>query len=150
MHLIKTLSVKTRLMTTHKNFGSKFCRAEDENDKYSIMMLVTFLTSANRKHWIWSCDELGLCNPRFRLLGDEVIVGSSLMFRKMDAWNVIRKYKIHCRTGLTKINCKEIWYSVGKMTFLIRLFYQTHLHLNVLNFNFIWKIPVVSPTQINK
>ena len=58
---------------------------------YSIMMLVKFLTSATQKHWIWSCDESRLCNPRPRFLGDEVVVGSSLMFRKMDPWNVIRK-----------------------------------------------------------
>ena len=57
----------------------------------SIMMLVKFLTSANQKHWIWSCDESGLSNPRPRLLGDEVVVSSSLIFRKMDSWNVIRK-----------------------------------------------------------
>ena len=56
----------------------------------SIMMLVKFLTSANQKHRIWSCDESGLCNPRPRLLGGEVVVGPSLMFRKMDPWNVIR------------------------------------------------------------
>ena len=59
---------------------------------YSITMLVKFRTTANQKHQICSCDESGLCNPRLPLLGDEVIVGSSLMFRKMDAWNVIRKY----------------------------------------------------------
>ena len=28
--------------------------------------------------------------PRPRLLGDEVVVGPNLMFRKMDPWNVIR------------------------------------------------------------
>ena len=56
----------------------------------SIMMLVKFLTSANQKNRIWSCDESRLCNPRPRLLGDEVVVGPSLMFRKMDPWNVIR------------------------------------------------------------
>ena len=28
---------------------------------------------------------------------------------------------IYCRTRLTKINCKENWYPVGKMTFLIKL-----------------------------
>ena len=44
-----------------------------------IMMLVKFLTLANQKHRIWSCDESGLCNPRPRLLGDEVVVGLSLM-----------------------------------------------------------------------
>ena len=58
----------------------------------SIMMLVKFLTSANQKHWIWSCGESGLCNPWLRLLGDEVVDGSSLMSRKMDTWNVIRKH----------------------------------------------------------
>ena len=57
---------------------------------YSIMMLVKFLTSANQKNRIWSCDKSRLCNPRPRLLGDEVVVGPSLMFRKMDPWNVIR------------------------------------------------------------
>ena len=31
---------------------------------YSIMMLVKFRTSSNQRHWIWSCDESGLCNPR--------------------------------------------------------------------------------------
>ena len=56
----------------------------------SIMMLVKFLTSANQKHRSWSCDESGLCNPRPRLLGDEVLVGPSLMFRKMYPWNIIR------------------------------------------------------------
>ena len=56
----------------------------------SIMMLVKFLTSTNQKHRIWSCDESGLCNPRPRLLGDEVVVGPSFVFRKMDPWNVIR------------------------------------------------------------
>ena len=54
----------------------------------SIMMLVKFLTSANQKHWIWSCDEL--CNPWPRLLGDEVVVCPSLMFKKKNPWNVIR------------------------------------------------------------
>ena len=58
---------------------------------YYIMILVKFQTSANQKHWIWSCEESGLGNPWLRLLGDEVIVGSSLMFRKRDAWHVIRK-----------------------------------------------------------
>ena len=57
---------------------------------YFINMLLKFLTSANQKLQIWSGDESGLCNPRPRLLGDEVVVGSSLMFRKMDPWNVIR------------------------------------------------------------
>ena len=42
---------------------------------HSIMMLVKFQTSANQKHWIWSCDESLLCNPWLPLLGDEVIVG---------------------------------------------------------------------------
>ena len=56
----------------------------------SIMMLVKFLTSANQKHRIWSFDESGLCNPRPRRLGDEVVVGPSLMCRKIDPWNVIR------------------------------------------------------------
>ena len=51
--------------------------------------VLKFLTSANQKHRIWSCDESGLCNPRPCLLGDEVVVGHSLMFRKMDPWNVI-------------------------------------------------------------
>ena len=55
--------------------------------------------------------------------------------------------EIYCRTRLTKINCKEKWYSVGKMTFLIKLvFYQKHL--NVWNLNFILKVPLVGPTQI--
>ena len=54
------------------------------------MMLVKFLTSANQKYRIWSCDESRLCYPWPRLLGDEVVVGPSLMFRKMDPWNVIR------------------------------------------------------------
>ena len=54
------------------------------------MMLVKFLTSANQKHRIWSCDESGLCNPQPPLLGDEVVAGPSLMFKKMDPWNVIR------------------------------------------------------------
>ena len=31
----------------------------------------------------------GPYNPRLRLLGDEVVVGPSLLFRKMDPWNVI-------------------------------------------------------------
>ena len=57
---------------------------------YSIMILVKFRTSPNQKHWIWSCDESGVCNLRLRLLEDEVIVGSSLMFKKMDPWNIIR------------------------------------------------------------
>ena len=109
------------------------------------MMLVKFLTSANQKHWIWSCDESRLCNPRPRLLGDEVVVGPSLMLRKMDPLNVIRN--IYCRTRLTKINWQEKWYSVGKITFLIKFaFYQKHL--NVWNYNFIWKVPLVGPTQI--
>ena len=58
---------------------------------YSITMLLKFRTSANQKHRIWSCDESVLCNPRLRLLG-EVIIGSSIMFRKMEAWNIIRKH----------------------------------------------------------
>ena len=57
---------------------------------YSIIMLEKFLTSANQKHRIWSCDESGLCNPRPHILGDEFVAGPSLMFRKMDPWNVIR------------------------------------------------------------
>ena len=57
---------------------------------YSIKMLVKFLTSANQKHRICSCDESGLCNPRPCILGDEVVVGPSLMLRKMDPWNVFR------------------------------------------------------------
>ena len=48
------------------------------------------MTSAKQKHRIWSCDESGLCNPRPRLLGDEVVVGPSLMFSKMDPWNVTK------------------------------------------------------------
>ena len=60
--------------------------------EYSIMMLVKFRTSANQKHWSWSYDESELCTPWLHLLGDEVAVGSSLMFRKMGPWNIIRKY----------------------------------------------------------
>ena len=68
--------------------GSVCCLMPLANN--SIMMLVKFLTSANQKNRIRSCDESRLCNPRPRLLGDEVVVGPSLMFRKMDPWNAIR------------------------------------------------------------
>ena len=92
-----------------------------------------FLTSANQKHRIWSYDESGLCNSPPRLLGDEVIVGPSLMFRKMDPWNVIR----NILQDKTKINCKEKWYSAGKMTFLIKLvFYQKHLFYECMELEF--------------
>ena len=57
---------------------------------YSIMTLVKYLTSANQKHRIWSCDESGLCNPRTVLLGDEFVVGPSLMFMEMDPLQTIR------------------------------------------------------------
>ena len=116
--------------------------------QYSIMMLVTFLTSANQKHWIWSSEESGLCHPRPRLLGDEVVVGSSLMFRKMDPWNAIRKYT--AGQDQEKINCKEKWYHVGKMTFsiYIYIFFIRNTWIYVWNWNFIWKVPLVSPTQI--
>ena len=78
---------------THLRFLS-FLASEDAQVSMadSIMMLVKFLTSANQKHWIWSGDKSGLCNPRPRLFGDEIVVGSSLMFREMDPRNVIRKY----------------------------------------------------------
>ena len=74
---------------------------------YHIMMLVKFRTSANHKHWIWSCDESGLCNPRPRLLGDEVLVGSSLMFRKMDPWNILLD-KIN-KKSTVKRNGTQCW-----------------------------------------
>ena len=70
-----------------------------------------FLTSDNQKNRIWSCDESGLCNPRPRLVGDEVVVGPSLMFRKMDPWNVIRNI---LQDKTKKINCKEKWYTPVK------------------------------------
>ena len=35
------------------------------SERYSMMMLVKFLTSAKQKHWIWSYDESGLCNLSF-------------------------------------------------------------------------------------
>ena len=85
---------------------------------YSIMMLVKFLTSANQKHRIWSCDESELCNPRPRLRGDEVVVAPVFCSGK---WIHEMSLEIYCRTKLTKINCKEKWYSVAKMTFLIKL-----------------------------
>ena len=116
----------------------------------SIMMLVKFLTSANQKHRIWSCEESGLWNPRPRLLGVEVAVGPSLMFRK---WVHEMSLEVYCRTRLTKINCKEKWYSVGKMThwWSLSFFYQKHLNLfascfKVWNLNLIWKLPLVGHT----
>ena len=69
-------------MLSEKN-GGHFVSASMCLIYYSIMMLVKFLTSANQKHRIWSRDESGLCNQRPRFLGDEVVVGPSLMFRKM-------------------------------------------------------------------
>ena len=87
---------------------------------YSNMMLVKFRSSANQKHWIWSCDETGLYNPRHRLLGDEVILGSSLMFRKMDAWNV-NKYILQDRTREKSTVKRNGTLLVGKLTFLIKL-----------------------------
>ena len=60
---------------THAIFSGINTRDASLRDTYSIMMLVKFLTSANQMHRILSCDESGLCNPRPRLLGDEVVVG---------------------------------------------------------------------------
>ena len=57
-------------------------------DRNYIIILVKCRTWANQKYWIWSCDESGLCNPRPCLLREEVVVGSSLMFRKMYPWNI--------------------------------------------------------------
>ena len=36
-------------------------------------------------------------------------------------WNHEISLEIYCRTRLTKINCKDKWDSVGKITFLIKL-----------------------------
>ena len=57
--------------------------------------------------------------------------------------------EIYRWTRLTKINCKEKWYSVGKKTFLIKLVFlsETLEFMNVWNLNFILKVPLVSPTQ---
>ena len=98
----------------------------------SIMMLVKFLTSIKQKHRMWSCDESGLCNPQPRLLGNEVVVGPSLMFRKMDPWNVIRNI---LQDKTNTINCKKKWYSVGTMPFLIKLVFlsETLEFMNVWN-----------------
>ena len=81
--------------------------------QHYIMIWVKFLTPANQKHWIWSCGESGLCNPRPRLLGGEVVVGSSSgkCIHVMALEN-----KLQDKTK-KKINCKEKWHSVGKMTF---------------------------------
>ena len=59
---------------------------------HSLMMLVKFRTSANQKHWIWSRGQLGLCNPRLRLIGDDVVVCSNW------CWGKCMKYywKIYC------------------------------------------------------
>ena len=47
--------------------------------------------------------------------------------------------EIYCRTRLTKINCQEKWYSVGKIIFLIKLvfFSKTLEFMKVWNLNFI-------------
>ena len=41
-------------------------------------------------------------NPRPRVLGDEVVVGPSLMFMKMDPWNVIRN-KLQDKTNKNQL-----------------------------------------------
>ena len=75
----------------------------------------------------------------------------SLMFRKMD--NKMSLENI-LQDKTYKINCKEKWYSVGKMIYLIKLvFYQLHLNLfasrfDIWNLDFIWKVPLLSPIQI--
>ena len=96
--------------------------------KHYIMMLVKFLTSANQEHRIWSCDESGLCNPWPRLLGDEVVVGPSLMFRKMDPWNVIRNI-LQDKTNKNQLSTEMVFcwwnYIFDKACF----FSQKHLNL---------------------
>ena len=59
--------------------------------------------------------------------------------------------EIYCRTRLTKINFKDEWYSVGKITFFIKLvlFLSAALEfVNVWTLDLILKIPLVSPAQI--
>ena len=41
--------------------------------------------------------------------------------KKMNAWNIIRKYMYAAGRGWQKVNCEEKCYSVGKMTLLINL-----------------------------
>ena len=102
------------------------------------MMLVKFLTSANQKYRIWSCDESRLCNPWPRLLGDEVVVGPSLMFRKMDPWNVIRNI-LQDKTNKNQLSREMV--PVGQITFLIKFVFLSET-LECM------ELPLVGPTQI--
>ena len=74
---------------------------------HSIMVLMKFRTSANQTPWIWSHDQSELCNPRFCLIGDVVIVGCNLMSREIGAWNVIGKYTAR-RGGEFKNNSGQV------------------------------------------
>ena len=67
----------------YPNENRKLVQALSPLALYYRMVLVNFQTPANQNHWIWSHDEF--CNPRLR--GYELIVGFSLMSRKMDAWS---------------------------------------------------------------
>ena len=87
-------------------------------------MLVKLRTSTNQKHWILSRDESELCNPRLRLLGDEVNCEEEL-------------YSIGKMTLLIKL-------------FYLKHLYLFPSCFNVWSLNLISKVPPVSPIQIEK